>query len=368
MRRICCVVGARPNFMKVAPVVQALQARGLQTRLVHTGQHYDPQMSAIFFHDLGMPEPDAFLGVGSGSHAVQTAKIMTLFEQDCLDFAPDLVLVAGDVNSTIACALVASKLGISVGHIEAGLRSGDWSMPEEVNRVLTDACADLLLTPSPDADANLQAEGVAAWRIHWVGNCMIDSLLKHLDRARAENTPAQLGVTPGQYAVATLHRPSNVDDPQQLGPVLDALEATSRQIPVVFPVHPRTRAAIAQTGWTPTTGLHLVEPMGYLAFLGLLADSRLVMTDSGGIQEETTALAIPCLTLRANTERPITVSQGSNVLLGTDARRLAPAVAGILAGRGKIGTIPEKWDGHAADRIADLLMQPVRTLRETTLG
>lgn len=354
-KRITCVVGARPNFMKVAPVHGALLRRGLTVRLVHTGQHYDARMSTVFFDDLGMPRPDAFLGVGSGSHAEQTAKVMTLFEQDCLQFLPELVLVAGDVNSTLACAIVASKLGIAVGHIEAGLRSRDWAMPEEINRVLTDRASDLLLTPSPDADDNLRAEGFADHRICFVGNCMIDSVHAHLPRAKALGTPATLGLQPGGYAIATLHRPSNVDDRGQLSALMAALGAVAAMLPVVFPIHPRTQKHLEQWQIAVPTGVQLVPPMGYLEFLGLMADARLVATDSGGIQEETTALGVPCLTLRANTERPITVTEGSNVLLGTDPAALVPAVQQILQGGAKQGRVPQKWDGQASERIADLV-------------
>ncbi len=363
-QRISCVVGARPNFMKVAPVYLALRDRGLQVRLVHTGQHYDAKMSAVFFDDLGMPRPDAFLGVGSGSHAAQTAKIMTLFEQDCLQFQPELVLVAGDVNSTIACALVASKLGAAVGHIEAGLRSGDWAMPEEINRVLTDHASDLLLTPSPDADVNLAADGIAPWRIHFVGNCMIDSLRKHLARALEIGAWREHGLQPKEYAVATLHRPSNVDDPAQLAALLAGLGEVSAQLPVVFPVHPRTSARIAASGLAVPPGLQLVEPLGYLQFLGIMAQAAVVATDSGGMQEETTALGVPCLTLRANTERPITITEGTNTLLGTDPALLGPAVAEVLAGRGKGGRVPDRWDGRAAQRIADVVCAGFETLLE----
>ncbi|MBM4341951.1 MAG: UDP-N-acetylglucosamine 2-epimerase (non-hydrolyzing) [Deltaproteobacteria bacterium] len=362
--RVACVVGARPNFMKVAPVHAALRARGVQVRLVHTGQHYDDKMSAVFFDDLGMPRPDAFLGVGSGSHADQTAKIMTLFERDCLDWRPDLTLVAGDVNSTIACALVASKLGLAVGHIEAGLRSRDWGMPEEINRVLTDHASDLLLTPSRDGDANLAAEGIAPWRIRFVGNCMIDSLRTHQARAVALQPWQAFGLRPGAYAVATLHRPSNVDDPAQLAALVAALADVAAQLPVVFPVHPRTAARMRSAGLAPPAGLHVVEPLGYLQFLGVMARAAVVATDSGGIQEETTALGVPCLTLRANTERPVTLTEGTNTLLGTDPARLAPAVAAVLEGRGKAGRIPEGWDGHAAERIADAIAAGFDTLLE----
>jgi len=350
--------------MKVAPVYLALRARGVDVRLVHTGQHYDAAMSAVFFDDLGMPRPDAALGVGSGSHADQTARIMTLFEQDMVTWQPDLVLVAGDVNSTIGCALVATKLGAAVGHIEAGLRSRDWAMPEEVNRVLTDHCSDLLLTPSADADANLAAEGVGAWRVRWVGNCMIDSLRRHLDRALDGAPWRTWGLDPGQYLVATLHRPSNVDEPSQLAALIEALGAVARDVPVVFPVHPRTRARLDAAGMRAPPGLHLAEPLGYLPFLGLMAKALAVATDSGGIQEETTALGVPCLTLRANTERPVTIVEGTNTLLGTDPASIAPAVAEIAAGRGKQGRIPALWDGRAGERIAAIVAGGFATLRE----
>jgi UDP-N-acetylglucosamine 2-epimerase (non-hydrolysing) len=363
-QRVTCVVGARPNFMKVAPVHQALQRRGLDVRLCHTGQHYDAKMSTVFFDDLGMPRPDAFLGVGSGGHAEMTARVMVEFDKDMDAWRPDLVLVAGDVNSTLACAMVASKRGVAVGHIEAGLRSRDWSMPEEINRILTDACSDLLLTPSPDGDANLRAEGVPDWRVHFVGNCMIDSLRTHLDQALALDTARSHGLAPGGYAVATLHRPSNVDDPAQLAALLAALGEVAARLPVVFPIHPRTQKRILDAGLPVAAGIRLVEPMGYLQFLGLMAQAHVVLTDSGGIQEETTALGVPCLTLRANTERPVTVLEGTNTLLGTDPAAIAPAIAEILAGHGKQGRVPERWDGHAAERIADLVCGGFRTLLE----
>lgn len=363
-KRVTCVVGARPNFMKVAPIVEELQRRELTVRLVHTGQHYDTKMSAVFFDDLGMPVPDAFLQVGSANHAVQTARVMERFDEDCEAFKPELVLVAGDVNSTLACALVAAKRGIAVGHIEAGLRSRDWRMPEEINRILTDNCSDLLLTPSADADDNLRAEGVADWRIVRVGNLMIDSLRKNLDRAQALDIPTSLGLTAGQYAVATLHRPSNVDDPEQLRALFDALGQVAERLPILFPIHPRTRARVEAAGLPVPAQLKLVEPLGYLQFLGLMANCKLMLTDSGGIQEETTALGIPCLTLRNNTERPITVDEGTNTLLGAVAERIVPAVDEILATGGKSGRIPEGWDGRAASRVVDVIERGFRALTE----
>ena len=363
-QKVTCVVGARPNFMKVAPIHQALRSRGLEVRLVHTGQHYDERMSAVFFEDLGLPRPDAFLGVGSGGHAEQTARVMTRFDADCDTFGPDLVMVAGDVNSTIACALVASKRGMSVGHIEAGLRSRDWAMPEEINRILTDHCSDLLLTPSPDADENLAAEGVEPWRIHRVGNLMIDSVRRHLERAVALDTPGSFGVEAGGYAVVTLHRPSNVDEPGQLAAIMEVLGQVSSLIPVLFPVHPRTRQRIADGGLKVADGISLLEPVGYLEFLGLMAGCKLMLTDSGGIQEETTCLGVPCLTLRDNTERPITITEGSNTLLGSDASLIVPAVEEILSSGGKQGRIPELWDGQSAERVADVICNGFRTLLE----
>ena len=363
-QRVTCVVGARPNFMKVAPVYRALADRGLTVQLVHTGQHYDERMSEVFFVDLDMPRPHAFLEVGSASHAVQTARVMVKFEQHCEAFAPELVLVAGDVNSTVACAMVAAKRGIAVGHIEAGLRSRDWAMPEEINRILTDACSDMLLTPSPDADANLRAEGVPDWRIHRVGNLMIDTLRRNLARANALPTLADLELTAGAYAVVTLHRPSNVDGETQLKALIGALKAVAARLPVLFPIHPRTRSRLAEYGIEVPAGVRLVPPLGYLEFLGVMAGCKFMLTDSGGIQEETTALGVPCLTLRDNTERPITIDEGTNTLLGSDAASILPAVEQILAMGGKAGRVPDLWDGRAAERVADIICGGFRTLLE----
>jgi UDP-N-acetylglucosamine 2-epimerase (non-hydrolysing) len=354
------VVGARPNYMKIAPVMKAVARAGFATqRLVHTGQHYDPAMSDVFFTDLGMPVPDVHLGVGSGSHAEQTAKVMVGFEQICLAERPDLVVVAGDVNSTMACAIDCAKLRIPCAHVEAGLRSFDLDMPEEVNRIVTDRLCDLLFTPSADGDENLLREGTPPGRIFRVGNVMIDTLLEHLPRARATGSAARLGVEPGGYAVLTLHRPSNVDVPEILRGLLDALEAVQRELPVVFPVHPRTRKRFAEFGVdgriAAMRGLRLCEPLGYLEFLGLTSQARLVLTDSGGLQEETTALGIPCLTIRENTERPVTITEGTNTLVGTDPARIVAAARAALAGRGKAGRIPALWDGKASERIALVL-------------
>ncbi len=364
VKRVTCVVGARPNFMKMAPVHAALRSRGLDVRLVHTGQHYDERMSAIFFDDLGMPRPDAFLGVGSASHAVQTARVLEPFDADCAAFEPDLVLVAGDVNSTLACALVGAKRGIAVGHVEAGLRSGDWRMPEEINRVLTDHASDLLLTPSSDGDDNLLAEGIASWRIARVGNCMIDSLRAHLERALQADGPGRFGLAPGEYGVVTLHRPSNVDEVGQLSGLLAALGRVARDLPLLFPIHPRTRGRIEDACLSVPVGLQLIEPLGYLDFLGVMAQARLMLTDSGGIQEETTALGVPCLTLRDSTERPITVTEGTNTVLGSDPAAIEAAVAEVLRTGGRRGRIPDLWDGHAGERVATRVCAGIRTLAE----
>ncbi len=354
--KILHAVGARPNFMKVAPILAQLRKRaGMTQVLVHTGQHYDAKMSDVFFQDLGMPDPDVHLGVGSGSHAQQTAKVMTEIEPVLEREQPDVVVVAGDVNSTIAVALVAAKLGFPVAHVEAGLRSRDWRMPEEINRVLTDRLSDLLFTPSRDGDENLRAEGIEPSRVHFVGNVMIDSLRAALPRARESRIHARLELSGREYALATLHRPANVDDPEALSRLLSALGQVAARIPVVFPIHPRTRARLP-AGFE-AKNLKLVEPLGYLDFLALTASARLVMTDSGGIQEETTALGVPCLTLRENTERPVTVEVGTNQLVGTDPAKAVAAACEVLAGRAKKGRIPELWDGHAAERVAEVLVQ-----------
>jgi UDP-N-acetylglucosamine 2-epimerase (non-hydrolysing) len=363
MLKVINVVGARPNFMKVAPVVAAMKKRPTDflPLVLHTGQHYDASMSDAFFTDLDLPQPDVYLGVGSGSHAVQTAAIMERFEPVVLKEQPDWVLVVGDVNSTIACALVCVKLGVKVAHVEAGLRSRDRTMPEEINRLLTDQIADLLFTPSVDADQNLLAEGIPPERISFVGNIMIDSLFRNLQRACESNIKSEMGLTDRQYAVLTLHRPSNVDNRETFGRILSALEAIASQLPIVFPVHPRTRKTITQFGLAEriasATNLRLIEPLGYLDFLSLYSTARLVLTDSGGIQEETTALGIPCLTLRENTERPITVEMGTNIVVGTDTRKIVSEAAAILNGAGAKGTRqPPLWDGHTAERILDVLM------------
>jgi UDP-N-acetylglucosamine 2-epimerase (non-hydrolysing) len=360
--KVINVVGARPNFMKVAPIVAAMKKRPyrFQPLVVHTGQHYDASMSDAFFTDLELPNPDIHLGVGSGTHAVQTAGIMERFEPVVVDQKPDWVLVVGDVNSTIACALVCVKLGIKVAHVEAGLRSRDRTMPEEINRLLTDQIADLLFTTSTDADENLIAEGIPRERIRFVGNVMIDSLMNNLERAKQSNIKSQLGLTDGTYAVLTLHRPSNVDNKQTFGRILDALESITRSLPIIFPVHPRTRRTIVDLGLSERVqsmkSLCLIDPLGYLDFLSLHSTARLVLTDSGGIQEETTALGIPCITLRENTERPVTVELGTNVIVGTDTDKITSAATAALNGlSSNPATQVPLWDGRAAERILDVL-------------
>ena len=363
MLKIILVAGARPNFMKIAPLVAAMKRRGaeFQPILVHTGQHYDASMSDAFFRDLEMPKADVHLGVGSASHAAQTAAIMLAFEPVVLREKPDWVVVVGDVNSTLAGALVCAKLGVKVAHVEAGLRSRDRTMPEEINRLLTDQIAELLFTPSADADANLFAEGIPPGRIHLVGNIMIDSLLSNLETARRSPVRKDLGVEEKDYAVLTLHRPSNVDDRDAFVRILEALEQIGARIPVIFPAHPRTRKTIVEFGLAGRTeqmkGLRLIEPLGYLDFLQLLSGARLVLTDSGGIQEETTVLGIPCITLRENTERPITLEIGTNKIAGNDTVKILNA-ASVALERPASNTqprVPPLWDGHTADRIAEVL-------------
>jgi UDP-N-acetylglucosamine 2-epimerase (non-hydrolysing) len=364
MLKVINVVGARPNFMKVAPIVKAMKRREREFAplVVHTGQHYDADMSDAFFRDLELPEPDVYLGVGSSSHAMQTAAVMQQFEPVLLREKPDWVVVVGDVNSTLACALVSVKLGIKVAHVEAGLRSYDRTMPEEINRILTDQIADLLFTPSADADENLRREGIPAERIRLVGNIMIDSLLPALEVAKRSRILETLSLDGKEYAVLTLHRPSNVDDPQALTAIIDSLEEICRQRPIVFPIHPRTRKMLVQFGFKERIerlpNLRLIDPLGYLDFLRLFSRARLVMTDSGGIQEETTVLGIPCLTLRDNTERPITIEMGTNKLVGNDRQKIVQAALATLAEPPKQQTqAPPLWDGRTADRIVSSLLE-----------
>ena len=364
MLKILNIVGARPNFMKIAPIVREMRRRenDFLPLIVHTGQHYDAAMSDSFFADLGIPEPDFHLEVGSASHAVQTAKIMTAFEPIVLEEKPDWVLVVGDVNSTIACALVCAKLGVKVAHVEAGLRSRDRSMPEEINRILTDSISDLLLTTSQDADENLKHEGVSEDKIIFVGNVMIDSLFHGLKIAENSNIRQDLSLSEKAYAVLTLHRPSNVDEKQIFENLLDALCEISRQLPIVFPVHPRTRANIEKFGFAEkvaNSNIKLIEPLGYLDFMRLYSGAKLVLTDSGGLQEETTALGIPCLTLRENTERPITIEMGTNILVGTNPAKITQTAFEILSQKNvsQNKKIPPLWDGRTAERICDTLLK-----------
>lgn len=356
--KLLTVVGARPNFMKMAPLMWEVARRdGVEAFLVHTGQHYDQQMSQLFFEELRIPKPDVNLEVGSASHAVQTAEVMKRFEPIVLDQRPDAVVVVGDVNSTLACALTAVKLGVPVAHVEAGLRSFDRSMPEEINRLMTDAISDWLFITERSAAANLRREGIDDDRIHFVGNLMIDTLLACRERAECSPVLEQLELRGREYAVLTLHRPSNVDDPAVFRELRTAIERLQRELPIVFPVHPRTRKSLAAWEVESMSNLRLTDPLGYLDFMKLLAHARLVLTDSGGIQEETTVLGVSCLTMRANTERPATIDEGTNVLVGTDAGRILDAALAVLgAPQGKRRT-PERWDGRAAARVLDVLVR-----------
>jgi UDP-N-acetylglucosamine 2-epimerase (non-hydrolysing) len=351
------VAGTRPNFMKVAPIWRALHERQVPTRLIHTGQHFDAAMSDVFFRDLGMPEPHVRLNCGGGTHAEQTAAVLVGVEKALLNSRPSALVVVGDVTSTLAAALAAAKLGTPVVHVEAGLRSRDWTMPEEINRILTDQLSDLLLTPSPDAERNLLAEGIPTERIRFVGNVMIDSL--QWARKRRTDAIERFGLRPDRYALVTLHRPSNVDTRESLEATLDALQAIADRIGVLFPVHPRTTARLASLGLgdrlAAMRNLITCDPIGYNDFVTLEASARLVATDSGGIQEETTALGIPCLTLRESTERPVTVDEGTNIIVGLDAVKIASEVDAILSGKSKRGRVPNGWDGRAGERVADAL-------------
>jgi UDP-N-acetylglucosamine 2-epimerase (non-hydrolysing) len=354
--RIAYVVGARPNFVKMAPVISELRRRIPDGRhvLIHTGQHYDRLMSDVFLEELGVPEPDHMLGVGSASHAVQTARVMERIEPVLEEERPDLLIVPGDVNSTLAATLVAVKLGISVAHLESGLRSFDRTMPEEINRIVADEFSEHLFLHSDEAVENLHAEGIADERMHFVGNTMIDSLVAVEERFRHAHTAAALGLTPGDYLLVTLHRPALVDGPL-LGEVIARLDDVSRDLPVLFPVHPRTRKMMERMGLKPAPGIRLTEPVSYLEFLSLEADARAVLTDSGGVQEETTYLGVPCFTLRDSTERPVTIRAGTNTLLGLDPERIAEIIPALE--RPKIISVPpDRWDGHAAERIGDVLL------------
>ncbi|HWP45748.1 MAG TPA: UDP-N-acetylglucosamine 2-epimerase (non-hydrolyzing) [Candidatus Limnocylindrales bacterium] len=381
--KIINVVGARPNFMKMAPILKVMSSYPrLNPILVHTGQHYDVTMSRAFFEDLELPEPDIYLGVGSGSHAAQTARIMVEFEKVLEQEKPNLIVVVGDVNSTLACSVVAAKLLVPIAHVEAGLRSFDRTMPEEINRVVTDALSEYLFTTSEDANLNLKREGIPEEKIFFVGNVMIDSLLQHLEKAKRTHILKKLGLIQKNlktapmvenlldYAVLTLHRPSNVDDPEVFLRIIQALTGVSQHLPIIFPVHPRTRKQIAAFGYQSffkdleTTSVEstkgfigMIEPLGYLDFLGLMSRAKFILTDSGGLQEETTALGIPCLTLRENTERPVTITEGTNTLVGTDPEKIIFESQKILRGEGKAGRIPKLWDGKTAERIVKILSE-----------
>lgn len=356
---ITIVAAARPNFMKVGPLIRALQEDAV-LRFVHTGQHYDDALSGVFFRQLGLPRPDIDLGVGSGTHTVQTAMTMLAFEEDLHGHATDLVVVVGDVNATLACALVAVQMNVPLAHVEAGLRSHDWSMPEEMNRVVVDRVSDLLFTPSSDADDNLIREGVDTSRIHLVGNLMIDTLLANLERCRAAGTSklAELAIS-GDYGVVTLHRPSNVDDPQRIRQIFEALVAVSSLVPLIIALHPRTAAQLDSLSMEFPRTIKVVPSLPYLEFLGVVSEARFVLTDSGGIQEETSVLGVACLTLRSSTERPVTTALGTNTVIGTSVDAIAPAVQVALATPAKPASIP-LWDGGAARRTAEIILQSLR--------
>ena len=364
--KVLNIVGARPNFMKIAPIIEAMNnyPEIFEHVLVHTGQHYDEKMSNTFFNDLCIPKPDINLGIGSGSHAEQTAKIMVEFEKVCLEEKPDLIIVVGDVNSTMACTITAKKLGIKVAHVEAGLRSRDMNMPEEINRLCTDVLCDYHFTTDHFANDNLLAEGIAEEKIVFVGNVMIDTLMKHRQMACELDSVNRLGLEKQKYATLTMHRPSNVDDKETLEGILEALKQISRELPIIFPIHPRTRKMADRFGLShyfnggeKIQGIWLTTPLGYLEFLHLNMHAKMVFTDSGGLQEETTVLDVPCITMRHNTERPITCEVGTNVIVGNDPEKILEASQKVIRGRCRTGEIPEKWDGHAAERIVEWLKE-----------
>lgn len=359
MKKIISVVGARPNFMKVAPLHKAFQKyeSSVKHLICHTGQHYDENMSKIFFHDLELPQPDFYLGVGSGSHAKQTANVMTGFEKILLEQQPDLIVVVGDVNSTIACSLVAAKMGIKISHVEAGLRSFDRSMPEEINRILTDSIADFLFVTEQSGIDNLKHEGVLNSKIFFVGNIMIDSLLTYLEKANQATALNDFDLRPNEYILATLHRPSNVDEKEKLTELIDFLNRLAKRKNIIFPIHPRTRANLGKYNLTDKSdgALKLTDPIGFIDFLCLMKNARLVITDSGGIQEETTFLNVPCITIRDSTERPVTVKIGSNYLAGTNLKNVEQIAHSVLDGKIKKREIPKLWDGKAAERIVGIL-------------
>lgn len=359
MPTLYLVAGARPNFMKIAPIVRALQAHGgLDYKIIHTGQHYDREMNDVFFEELGIPAPDVFMGAGGGSHAQQTAKIMTAFEELCQEKKPDAVLVVGDVNSTLACSIVAKKLHIPVAHVEAGLRSGDMSMPEEINRLVTDSISDWFFVTEPSGAEHLRREGKAEGAIHYVGHVMVDNVLYQADKlvqSAAEFETSAFKRQNSRYGVITLHRPSNVDDAAMMARIGGALKEIAEELPLLFPVHPRTRGNLEKFGIDLGPNIALVGPQAYMAFLNVWKDAAVVLTDSGGLQEETTALGVPCITIRENTERPITVEEGTNVLVGTDPQRIVAEARKVLRGEGKQGRRLHLWDGKAAERIVAIL-------------
>ena len=359
MSIVYLVAGARPNFMKIAPIVRALQAHGgLGYKIIHTGQHYDREMNDVFFEELGIPAPDVFMGAGGGSHAQQTAKIMTAFEELCQANRPDAVLVVGDVNSTLACSIVAKKLNIPVAHVEAGLRSGDMTMPEEINRLVTDSISDWFFVTEPSGVEHLRREGKPDRAIHYVGHVMVDNVLYQAEKLSGLNTEfetADFKRRHARYGVVTLHRPSNVDDAAMMARIGGALKEIAVELPLLFPVHPRTRANLDKFGIDLGPNVTLVGPQAYMAFLNVWKDAAVVLTDSGGLQEETTALGVPCITIRENTERPVTVDEGTNVLAGTDPARIVAEIRKVLTGQGKQGRRPQLWDGKAAERIVEIL-------------
>lgn len=368
--KVINIVGARPNFMKIAPLMEEYKKHEdtFDAILLHTGQHYDEAMSRVFFEDLSIPKPDINLEVGSGSHTVQTANIMLKFEEVVLKEKPDLILVVGDVNSTVACSLVGAKLGVPIAHVEAGLRSFDRTMPEEINRIVTDSLSDILFTTSEDADVNLEKEGVSPGKIHFTGNVMIDTLLKHKERADALDVSASLGLKDAPYAVLTLHRPSNVDIKENFEKIINSIKTLAKDHPFIFPVHPRTRRklkefsldsglkSLEKGGKINGNGIWLTDPIGYIEFLALISGARAIFTDSGGIQEETTILGVNCLTLRENTERPVTITDGTNTLVGTDPEKILEAGKEALSKAANKDKRPKLWDGHAAERIVKILM------------
>jgi UDP-N-acetylglucosamine 2-epimerase (non-hydrolysing) len=373
MSLIYLVAGARPNFMKIAPIVRALQNQtALTFKIVHTGQHYDRDMNEVFFEELGIPQPDIFMGAGGGSHAAQTAKIMVQFEELCIAERPAAVLVVGDVNSTLACSISAKKLNIPVAHVEAGLRSGDLSMPEEINRLVTDSISDWFFVTEPSAVKFLQKEGKSDDAIHYVGHVMVDNVLYQAEKLASADTSgydsaafkAGMAEQGGRYGVITLHRPSNVDDKDMMTRIGGALKEISAELPLVFPVHPRTRANLVSFGIDLGPNITLMGPQAYMSFLNLWKDAAVVLTDSGGLQEETTALGVPCITIRENTERPVTVDEGSNVLVGTDPQRIMDEARKVLRGEGKQGRRPHLWDGKAAERIVDVLTRELAALNK----